>query len=445
MKTSNFLLPCALLVASLASCSSHDDAVNDLSPEKPGQPHTCELVLNITKKGYDGEQCTRSAAAWENGEKIYLLFTTGNSTTNGEAVYNDGKWTVSYYGALNSGIESTCVARYFENPGNDNGSLVYLSENSAIYEDQAGTYYFDDGTLSVTASLSPKTGRIRFAGGIDQEEITLYGISYYSSYDINTGNLITDKSTDYHISTIKTKVSDGYTPYIYGIFSNEDVPRISMITSADGYTCYPSTTSFQPGESGFMTIPTEASHNGWKKRVTFTVNKVDFDMIYLANGRSKYLMAETEMTERLYYAINGNSSNYVRPYTSSVSNHIEVIDRLNNLTGFTFKIPTDAEWLYAAKGGSKSEGFTYSGSNDINEVAWYSSNSGGNKHEVKQLKCNEAGFYDMSGNAAELVVKSGEYLTMGGYYNGSPSYCVLSAEPVSTGSSYMGLRLCMSL
>jgi len=444
MKTSNLLLPCTLFVASLTSCSSQDDVCNDFEPENSGLPQTCKLVMNLSKKGYADETGTRSAASWENGEKIYLIFTTGNSTTNGEAVYNDGKWTVSYYGALTSGIESTCVARYFEKPGTDNGSVVYLSENSSIYEDLAGTYYFEDNTLSVTATLSPKTGRIRFAGA-DQEEISVYGISYYTSYDINTGNLITSQSSKDHVSVIKTKVADGYTPYIYGIFSNEETPRISMVTSTNGYTCYPSASVFQAGESGFMTIPTEESCNGWKKRVTFTVNNVDFDMIYLATGRSKYLLAETELTSKLYNATTGSSSNYETPFTTSPTRFLEIISSINALTGLTFRIPTDTEWLYAAKGGSKSLGFTYSGSNDINEVAWYYNNSERNLHNVKQLMSNEAGFYDMSGNAGELIIKSGEYYMIGGYYYGDSKACELTAEPVSTNSSYLGLRLCMSV
>ena len=64
-------------------------------------------------------------------------------------------------------------------------------------------------------------------------------------------------------------------------------------------------------------------------------------------------------------------------------------------------LPTEAEWEFAARGGVKSKGYTYSGSNDFNEVAWYSSNSKSQTHAVKQLKANELGLFDMSGNAYE--------------------------------------------
>jgi formylglycine-generating enzyme len=77
------------------------------------------------------------------------------------------------------------------------------------------------------------------------------------------------------------------------------------------------------------------------------------------------------------------------------------IKKLNTLTGKNYRLPTEAEWEYAARGGTKSKKFEYAGSNDINEVAWTSANSGSNNHPVGQKKPNELGLYDMSGNAWE--------------------------------------------
>ncbi len=65
------------------------------------------------------------------------------------------------------------------------------------------------------------------------------------------------------------------------------------------------------------------------------------------------------------------------------------------------RLPTEAEWEYAAKGGQASNNYTYSGSNDIEEVAWYDSNSNSQTHEIKTKKPNELGIYDMSGNVYE--------------------------------------------
>jgi sulfatase modifying factor 1 len=77
------------------------------------------------------------------------------------------------------------------------------------------------------------------------------------------------------------------------------------------------------------------------------------------------------------------------------------IKKLNALTGKNYRLPTEAEWEYAARGGTKSKKFEYAGSNDINAVAWTFANSGSNTHPVGQKEANELGLYDMSGNVFE--------------------------------------------
>jgi formylglycine-generating enzyme required for sulfatase activity len=79
----------------------------------------------------------------------------------------------------------------------------------------------------------------------------------------------------------------------------------------------------------------------------------------------------------------------------------EFITKLNQKTGKKYRLPTEAEWEYAARGGKKSKGYQYSGSNNINDVAWYGSNSGVKTHPVGQKQPNELGIFDMSGNVWE--------------------------------------------
>lgn len=71
------------------------------------------------------------------------------------------------------------------------------------------------------------------------------------------------------------------------------------------------------------------------------------------------------------------------------------------LTGKNFRMPTEAEWEYAARGGNKSRGYKYSGSNILDDVGWYDSNSSSSTHDVGLLDPNELGLYDMSGNVWE--------------------------------------------
>ena len=118
---------------------------------------------------------------------------------------------------------------------------------------------------------------------------------------------------------------------------------------------------------------------------------------------------------------------------------------MNYVTALNFYIPSETEWQFAFKGGNKTRGYTYSGSNIIGDVAWYSGNSNGTVHEVKQLQPNELGFYDMSGNVGEFVFGTGSYRY---YYGGSCKsdnckYNTSSSNYADNQSSYAGLRFAL--
>ena len=98
-----------------------------------------------------------------------------------------------------------------------------------------------------------------------------------------------------------------------------------------------------------------------------------------------------------YWKLGGVSSYYL-----SLIDVQEFIRRLNAATGKQYRMVTEAEWEYAARGGNKSQGYKYSGSNNLNDVAWYSDNSGGTTHPVGTKRPNELGIYDMSGNIQEM-------------------------------------------
>ena len=164
---------------------------------------------------------------------------------------------------------------------------------------------------------------------------------------------------------------------------------------------------------------------------TYTVNGVSFDMMMVKAGtftmgatsemkapesREKpthqvtltndYYIGKTEVTQALWKAVMGNNPSYFKGDNLPVENVSwddcqKFISKLNSLTGQNFRLPTEAEWEFAARGGNNSNHYQYSGSNELGDVAWYDGNSGDKTHVVATKQPNELGLYDMSGNVWE--------------------------------------------
>ena len=164
---------------------------------------------------------------------------------------------------------------------------------------------------------------------------------------------------------------------------------------------------------------------------TFTVNGVKFTMVPVEGGTftmgatseqgsdardgekpahqvtlSDYYIGQTEVTQALWKAVMGSNPSDSKgdnlPVEQVSWDDCQVfIQKLNQLTGKQFRLPTESEWEYAARGGRKSRGYKYAGGNNIGSVAWYNSNSRDETHTVATKQANELGVYDMSGNVWE--------------------------------------------
>lgn len=236
------------------------------------------------------------------------------------------------------------------------------------------------------------------------------------------------------------------------------------------------------------------------KTTTYTIEGIDFKMVLVEAGTftmgsdntnvafsespahkvtltQDYLIGETEVTEALWNAVMGNGGGSdTHPKTSVTWEEAHTfVDTLTEIAheqgiipeNLSFCLPTEAQWEFAAKGGNLSEGYLYSGSNDINEVAVTLENSGSSSPmDVKTKLPNELGLYDMSGNAYEWVDDYGgnysaedqvdpqnttvsrQYVKRGGsnYHNfSSESYLFTTTGRYFYGSTdwTIGLRICL--
>jgi formylglycine-generating enzyme required for sulfatase activity len=199
--------------------------------------------------------------------------------------------------------------------------------------------------------------------------------------------------------------------------------------------------------------------------VTCTIAGVPFTMVFVegSGSVSDFWIGQFEVTQQQWLAVWGSftqtqdhgSGNDFPVYYVSWNDAQEFIKRLNDsVGGGNFRLPTEAEWEYAARGGSANDGTTYAGSNTVVDVAWYyyhpSIGSPKGSHPVGKLAPNGINAYDMSGNVEEWCedIYSGSYCELrGGDWSSEMRFCTVSYRtnaPLGNRRNYIGFRLACS-
>ena len=395
------------------------------------------------------------------------------SVIGGADIYVDGEYkgSGSWTGQLGGGTHQMECKK----PGHENSVTT-----KEITESMSGQTITLPAPIPLYASLNVESNPNFSTIYLDGEEM---GTTPRSIKEVLVGQHVLRLTKEgYDDYTVRITLAQGESKQVLALMRRVgETPRMADIDETD--------TSSSSGSGASNSSDEE----------TFTVRGVTFTMKLVEGGRftmgatpeqgesaepeekpahdvtvSSFYMGETEVTQALWQAVmgwepiindgwteeRGRGDDYPAYWVSRVD-IAGFLGRLSRLTGKNFRLPTEAEWEYAARGGRKSRGYKFAG----DDPGWNNENSDYMAHPVKELTPNELGLYDMSGNLWEWVQDffgefSGEpqidphgpafglkYVIKGGSYTGDKVFCRVSRRgtvDLDECSRYGGFRLCLT-
>ena len=433
-------------------------------------------------------------------EMVAAYATLSVNTTNDAIILVDNKLvgSTSWSGKVGEGTHSISV------------------EKEGYFARQQQVTILRGRDLHVDLMLTPKTGSIEIETDPPGAMVTLNGEMYgltpkiIKDLPLGTYNMVLNKP-DYTSIVKRISITDsGLTQLSFSLVSGKEVKILSNIDGAivfindENVGKTPLNIWLKYGShnvklqfDSIVTVETiEVAHGGNNEYVIDLSNTLDpfhNQLVYIKGGSFKmgdlfgdgnpeekpvhpvsvsdFYLSKFEVTQSQWQAIMGSNPSHFKDCPNCPVERVswndvqEFIEKVNELTGKNYRLPSEAEWEYAAKGGEKTMGYRYAGRNNINFVSWYSGNSGNKTNPVGKKEPNELGLYDMSGNVWEWVndwfgyytnspkdnpigpdkgdfkiVKGGSWF---GYIGGSRVSCRGSDEPVNR-RSYIGFRIALS-
>ena len=399
---------------------------------------------------------------------------TQTTATGGGNVTSDGNATVTERGICWSTTHNPTTSGSHANNGTGTGSysvnMTGLTANTTYYVrayaiNSAGTAYGNNEVSFTTAQIPNYTINVSAnptSGG------TVSGGGTYQQGQICTVSATAATGYTFTNWTEGGTVVSTQANFTFTVNSNRTlVANFQQQTTDQTFTVNGVSFTMKRVEGGSFWIGAQSTNSSGQN---YDSEAYDNESPVHSVTLSTFYMGETEVTQELWQAVMGSNPSYFSgtnlPVEEESWNMIvnQFLPALNAATGQNFRLPTEAEWEYAARGGNQGHGYKYAGSNTIGNVAWYDGNSNSQTHPVATKSPNELGLYDMSGNVWEWCSdwygnyssgsqtnpqgpSSGSYRVLrgGSWYNGAGRCRVSARGSHDPGNTYSngGFRLAL--